>query len=117
MTDTFTRPEGQTMAYVGIRHAHGVPYRHYQAPRAACQSCPAFGTCTSSTNQGRSVTMGPRDALLRRHRAWMSTDRVPEMYRRRRQLVEPVFGIIKEQQRAHRFLLCGLNNVAAEWHY
>ena len=31
------------------------------------------------------------------------------------QLVEPVFGIIKEQQQAHRFLLRGLPNVSAEW--
>ena len=30
-------------------------------------------------------------------------------------LVEPVFGIIKEQQQAHRFLLRGLRNVVAEW--
>ena len=29
--------------------------------------------------------------------------------------VEPVFGIIKEQQGARRFLLRGLVNVAAEW--
>ena len=33
----------------------------------------------------------------------------------RKQLVEPVFGIIKEQQGARRFLLRGLANVAAEW--
>ena len=36
-------------------------------------------------------------------------------YGLRKQLVEPVFGIIKEQQRARRFLLRGLANVAAEW--
>ena len=36
-------------------------------------------------------------------------------YRLRKQLVEPVFGIIKEQQGARRFLLRGLVNVAAEW--
>lgn len=36
-------------------------------------------------------------------------------YQQRQHLVEPVFGIIKEQQRARRFLLRGLANVAAEW--
>ena len=30
-------------------------------------------------------------------------------------MVEPVFGIIKEQQAGRRFLLRGLINVAAEW--
>ena len=34
---------------------------------------------------------------------------------RRKQLVEPAFGIIKEQQGARRFLLRGLVNVEAEW--
>ena len=53
--------------------------------------------------------------MLRRHRAWMSTPAAREAYKLRKQLVEPVFGIIKEQQRARRFLLRGLANVAAEW--
>ena len=114
-SDSFTCPQGQTMPYAGIRHAHGVQYRYYQAPGAVCRSCPAYGLCTKARWTGRSVTMGPRDVVLRRHRAWMSTAEVKELYRRRRQLVEPVFGIIKEQQRARRFLLRGLMNVAAEW--
>ena len=37
------------------------------------------------------------------------------MYKLRKQLAEPVFGIIKEQQGARRLLLCGLANVSAEW--
>ena len=45
----------------------------------------------------------------------MSTDAAKEAYKLRMQLVEPVFGIIKEQQGARRFLLRGLVNVAAEW--
>jgi len=45
----------------------------------------------------------------------MSTDTAKEAYELRKQLVEPVFGIIKEQQRARRFLLRGLANVSAEW--
>ena len=45
----------------------------------------------------------------------MSTDTAKEAYKLRKQLVEPVFGIVKEQQQARRFLLRGLANVAAEW--
>ena len=64
---------------------------------------------------GRTMAIGPHDAALRSHRAWMSTDAAKEAYRRRKQLVEPVFGIIKEQMGVRRFLLRGLVNVAAEW--
>ena len=114
-SDSFICPQGQRMHYIGTKQTRGVPYRRYQAPRAVCRACPAFGVCTKAVTIGRTVTMGPRDALLVRHRDWMATDLVKEVYRRRQQLVEPVFGIIKEQQRAQRFLLRGLTNVAAEW--
>ena len=50
-------------------------------------------------------------------------DRIPEAatepaqaaYSRRKQLPEPVFGILKEQQAARHFLLRGLENVRSEW--
>ena len=44
----------------------------------------------------------------------MSTEEAKRAYRQRKLLVEPVFGIIKEQL-PRSFLLRGLNNVAAEW--
>ena len=89
--------------------------RLYRASGAVCQACPAFRTCTRAKEIGRSLTIGPHDAVLCRHRSWMSTLAAKEAYRLRKQLVEPVFGIIKEQQVARRFLLRGLANVAAEW--
>ena len=45
----------------------------------------------------------------------MSTSAAQDAYKLRKQLVEPAFGIIKEQQGARRSLLGGLVNVAAEW--
>ena len=114
-SDSFTCPQGQTVAFVRIQHANGVPLRLYRASGAVCQACPAFRDCTKAREIGRSLAIGPHDAVLRRHRAWMSTSVAKEAYRLRKQLVEPVFGIIKEQQGARRFLLRGLANVAAEW--
>ena len=114
-SDSFTCPQGQTVAFVRIQHANGVPLRLYRASGAVCQACPAFRECTKAREIGRSLAIGPHDAVLRRHRAWMSTSVAKEAYRLRKQLVEPVFGIIKEQQGARRFLLRGLANVAAEW--
>ena len=45
----------------------------------------------------------------------MSTETAKREYQRRKHLVEPVFGIIKEQMGVRRFLLRGLLNVSAEW--
>ena len=114
-SDSFTCPQGQTLEFARIQHANGVPLRLYRASGAVCQACPAFRACTRAKEIGRSLAIGPHDAVLRRHRAWMSTSAAREAYKLRKQLVEPVFGIIKEQQGARRFLLRGLVNVAAEW--
>ena len=114
-SDSFTCPQGQTLEFVRIQHANRVPLRLYRASGAVCQACPVFRVCTKAKEIGRSLAIGPHDAVLRRHRAWMSTSAAKEAYGLRKQLVEPVFGIIKEQQGARRFLLRGLANVAAEW--
>ena len=109
-------PQGQTLTFVRIQHANGVPLRLYRAAGAVCQVCLAFRACTRAKQIGRSLAIGPHDEALRRHRVWMSTSVAKEAHRLRKRLVEPVFGIIKEQQGARRFLLRGLaNNVSTEW--
>lgn len=114
-SDSFMCPQGQRLNYLRIQRLNGVPWRLYRTSEGVCQACPAFGVCTSSQRFGRSVAIGPHDAALRRHRVWMSTDEAWDAYRRRKHLVEPVFGIIKEQLAARRFLLRGFANVSAEW--
>ena len=49
------------------------------------------------------------------HAAVMATLEAKALYSHRKELVEPAFGILKEQQGARRFLLRGLANVRAEW--
>jgi len=45
----------------------------------------------------------------------MTTERARHLYARRKELIEPIFGILKEQLSARRFLLRGLANVRAEF--
>ena len=115
--DTFTCPQGQTLTFQGLdrRQAGGPPVRRYRASKLACDACPVRAACTSAAAKGRSLTLGPDDARLRAHRAFMATDAAKDAYRRRKTLPEPAFGILKEQQAARRFLLRGLDNVRAEW--
>ena len=113
-SDSFMCPQGRVLPFERIHiSSKGAHFRFYRAPGAICRACPAFGVCTKSKD-GRNVSVGPYDAALRRHRAWMATSAAKEAYKLRKQLVEPVFGIIKEQQVGRRFLLRGLANVAAE---
>ena len=47
--------------------------------------------------------------------AKLNTQEARQMYRKRRQSVEPVFGIIKSAMGFRQFLLRGLANVSGEW--
>ena len=86
-----------------------------RAPQSICQECPVAAACLTRGSPRRSLTISPYDAALRRHRSWMATDEARTAVRMRKQPVEPVFGIIKEQQGVRRFLSRGLGNVTAEW--
>ena len=113
--DSYICPQGQTLRFVGVQRSGKGMARRYRGSAPICRSCPAFGVCTKDGVRGRSLVVTAHDEALCRHRAWMSTDGARDVYRLRKQLVEPVFGIVKEQQNAMRFLLRGLANVAAEW--
>ena len=115
-SDTYLCPEGQTLAFVEIQHRKkkGYSVRRYRADGKICCACPAFGACTKSRN-GRNLYVTPYEALISRHRVLMATEAAKATYRLRKQIVEPAFGILKEQQGARRFLLRGLANVRAEW--
>ena len=104
-SDSFTCPQG---ADARVRP-------HTACERSPVASVPGFRRRLPSVPGLRSLAIGPHDAVLRRHRAWMATSAAKEAHKLRKQLVEPVFGITKEQQGARRFLLRGLVNVAAEW--
>ena len=114
-SDTYSCPQGQVLSLVRGRFARKTNKRMYQAPKHICQACPVAGDCLTRGSPSRSLTISPYDTALRRHRAWMATEEARSASKIRKQLVEPVFGIIKEQQGLRRFLLRGLGNAAAEW--
>jgi transposase len=111
-TDSYICPSGQTLRFIGLKRKRN--RRLYRASKGVCEKCPAFGVCTKDRRQGRSLEIGPHEAVLQRHREWMETEAAKSLMRRRKELPEPVFGIMKEQQAARKFLLRGLSNVKAE---
>lgn len=114
--DTFTCPEGQTLRYVRTNSRKRRPKaRLYRAAAGICQACSAFEACAKGRAYGRTIETGPQETYLREHRAWMATTQAKTAYRQRKELPEPTFGILKEQQGARRFLLRGLEEVQAEW--
>lgn len=116
-TDTYICPQGQKLRFAGTMRRNGKIARRYLPESASvCRACPAFGVCTTNKRHGRSLSINPEEEALRRHRAWIQTEEAKALYSKRKQLIEPVFGIIKEHlMGTRRFLLRGMENVAAEW--
>ena len=114
--DAYTCPAGQVLPFHHVKHKKGEgEVRVYRGAPGLCSTCPAFGACTTNRKDGRRIERTKEDAALQRHHAWMSTPEAKATAARRKGLIEPVFGILKEQLGAHRFLLRGLENVRAEW--
>ena len=115
-TDTHRCPQGKVLSYMdSFKHEHGYRLRRYRAQGQVCRVCPAFGECTTS-NRGRTISVSEYEPLLVQHRKVMATDLAKDLYRRRKALIEPVFGLLKECHGARRFLLRGRHNVLSEWH-
>ncbi len=114
-TDTYLCPQGAMLSYKdSFKHQNGYVLRRYRTQGQVCRACPAFGECTNSIH-GRTIRVSEYEPLLQRHRKIMATDSAKDLYRRRKQLSEPVFGLLKECHGARRFLLRGRDNVLAEW--
>ena len=112
-TDTYTCPHDQALSFIGVIRRRGRhPVRRYRV--SVCRSCPAFGMCTNN-RKGRTLEVGLHESRLGKHRELMDTEWAQTLYSRRKQIVEPVFGIIKEQLGLRRFLLRGFENVKSEW--
>jgi len=112
-SDSYLCPGGQTLRFASTTVVRQIRMRVYRGSKGVCRKCPAFGTCTTNKH-GRELQIGENEAVLRRHREWMKTAEAKIAYRRRKELIEPSFGIIKEQMGIRRFWLRGLKNVRAE---
>jgi len=112
--DSYLCPCGQTLKYERTNLVRKTMMRIYRVRGAICRDCKAFGVCTKNDRNGRIIQIGTYDEILRYHRKWMVTDEAKELYSYRKELPEPVFGILKEQMGFRRFLLRGYKNVCTE---
>ena len=113
-TNSYQCPCGQILKYVKLQLVRRTMMRIYRGSGALCRRCSAFGICTKNQHHGRVLQIGEHEVAIRRHRVWMASEEAQEAYKRRKELIEPSFGIIKEQMGIRRWLLRGLINVRAE---
>ena len=114
--DAYICPQGKKLTHSRTRPAshHGRhQLRIYQCHD--CTGCPVRHDCTRAAH-GRAIAISGYESVVQAHRQKMQTYEARRLMQLRKLIVEPVFGIIKEQMDTSRFLLRGLGNVQAEWH-
>ena len=104
----FQKPDFRTISLFRKRHLAGMAARHIRTYIATGRQKHGTEAATHAKNgKPGSLIAAMRDKLKRG--GWRSP------YRLRKQVVEPVFGQIKQAMGFRQFLLRGLAKVKAEW--
>jgi transposase len=109
--DQFVCPNGKTLK---LKSSNADGIKIYQAKPEACAQCPFQPRCTTSS-QGRSLRTDAKEPLREQMREKMKTEAAIEIYRQRKVIVEPVFGVIKTVIYFQAFSLRGIQKVSGEF--
>ena len=114
--NTYTCPEGQTLTTTGSWHKKtgrteesGYLFQKYRTP--ACKTCPVKDQCTSRKG-GREIDRSQyADAVEQNHQRYKDN---PQLYRKRQEINEHIFGTIKRKWGYNYTDLVGLEKVNGE---
>lgn len=93
-TDTYTCPQGNTMASNGSWYK-GRNYYFKQYKTKACKNCPVRYLCTTSKANGKILQRSEYTRFIEQNAKRVSEE--PETYKKRQALVEHPFGTMKRQ--------------------
>ena len=112
--DVFICPIGRELTFSREKKNRRRKYllREYRCEQY--RDCPQRSSC-SGGKRGRTIEMGPHHEVLQRQIQKQKVPENKELLAKRKQIVEPVFGIIKEVYGFRRFTVRGLENVRTQW--
>jgi len=112
--DIFTCPMGKELTFEGIRRNRG---KKYPARIYRCQSfeeCRRRWEC-SREKCGRVIEMGPHEEAVARQIQKQQDPHKRDLLKKRKAVIELVFGQIKQNQGFRRFTVRGLESVRTQW--
>lgn len=113
-TDTYTCPQGETFKTTGHWHKktkdrESYEFKRYRTPK--CRECPVKHLCTSRT-AGRDIDRSQyADAVEENNKRYHAN---AQLYRKRQEINEHIFGTIKRQWGYNHTNLTGLEKVNGE---
>jgi ubiquinone/menaquinone biosynthesis C-methylase UbiE len=119
-TDTFDCPAHHPLTHHGDRHEDvgGEAVRMvgiYRGDRTTCGACPLKDPCLTTKQSTKHLTRGADDAVRDAMKAKVRSAEGNTVYRRRKGIVEPVLGILKETLGFRQWSLRSLKKVTGEW--
>lgn len=112
--DVMICPESKELKY---RKTQLSKNKRYEVREYKCENyknCLVRWQCSKSKT-GRRVKLNPYYKLIKRQQEYQQIELNKEKLRRRKTIIEPLFGIIKEAHGFRRFTVKGLENVKAQW--
>ena len=106
-------PRGQELRFRGHKTGpRGERLREYHC--AQYKQCPVRWTC-SKEKRGRTIRLGAHHQAIRRQRQKREQPSARALLSRRKQIVEPVFGLIRSVMEFRRFSVAGLEATKVQW--
>lgn len=115
LEDCFVCPAGNTLHFWHLRREKNnpEPLRIYRCTNH--KDCPLRSQCTQSEKGPRTITLNPNSYRLGAMRLKLDSAHGKRIYNKRKFIVEPVFGHIKETIGFRGFHLRGLQKVCGEF--
>lgn len=109
--DEFTCPQGKKLPFVRDGYRRG-PTKVYRC--ADCHQCPAQAQCTNSAAGLRTIQLRADHAEIRKIREKLHTESGKAVYKKRKGIIEPIFGRWQHNWGIRRLRLRGLAGFAVE---
>ncbi len=111
--DEFICPQGKRLPFVKDGNRRG-PTKVYRC--SDCHDCPFRERCTDSAKGFRSIQLRADHAQVRKLREKLNTESGKAVYKKRKVIVEPIFGRLQHNWGIRRLRLRGLAGFSAELH-
>jgi transposase len=112
--DEFTCPQGKKLPFVWNHKKHGQPTKIYRC--ADCHDCPFSAQCTDHASGFRSIEVRADHAEVRKIREKLKTESGKATYKKRKAIIEPIFGRWQHNWGIRRLRLRGLAGFSVELH-
>ncbi len=112
--DRYICPLGRELMFEGTKPASHGNYRLRSYRCHHWRDCPKRELC-SSDKRGRKIERGDYEGAVERQRLKQADIGAKEKLKKRKEVVEPVFGQIKEQGKFRQWSLRGLSGARAQW--